>query len=641
LLRWLCLVFSAPVLLLLGKPLALDALDNIRRRVLSSDLLLLTGVAAAFTYSTWTVVRGEGSVYFETGCVILVFVTLGRWLAATGRLKTTEVLDGLQRLLPDTVRLIRADGAVQAAIESISIGDLILVLAGERIPVDGEITHGSAAIDEQVFTGESEPVGRIVGDRVFAGTLNLDGSIRVRATALPGQGAFGSLVDAVRTAREAKGRYQTAADRMAELFFPAITVIAITTLLAHGWTRGWTEGWLAALAVVLIACPCALALATPLAVWAALGRAARRGVLFRSGEAIERLAAIAALRFDKTGTITTGTPSVASEHIATGTGAEEFRARAGSLARGSSHVFSRAILQQIGESPEPLLSPEAIRTVSGCGLEAAVPGETGLCRLGSWDWLRQSGASPPPELEQVWREAQAGGQSVVGVAWGGRIQGLYLLVETVRENAADVLRALELASYDVAVLTGDHPARAARLSEELGVPAVAALSPEAKAIEVRLVQEQIGPAAMVGDGFNDAPALAAADVGIALGCGTDVTRDSADVCLLGDDLASIPWSVELARETVHVIRGNLAWAFGYNAIGVVLAATGWLHPSVAAVLMVVSSVVVISRSLKLGRDGGLTSLGDRDVAEDGVRADDSFGASVQDPEQPQPLEAAT
>ena len=255
LLRWLCLLFSVPVLLLLGQPLLLDAWDNLRRGVLSSDLLLLTGVVAAFGYSTWTVLRGEGSVYFETGCVILVFVTLGRWLAATGRLKTTAALDSLQQLLPETVRVVGSTGTEEAPLDVVTMGDVVLVLAGERIPIDGEVTRGAAAIDTQVFTGESEPVRCDVGDEVFAGTLNLDGSIQIRATALPRQGAFGQLLNAVRTARDARGRYQTAADRMAALFFPVITLIAGGTVIAHGVTSDWTTGWLAGLAVVLIACP--------------------------------------------------------------------------------------------------------------------------------------------------------------------------------------------------------------------------------------------------------------------------------------------------------------------------------------------------------------------------------------------------
>ena len=602
LLRWLCLLFALPVLFLLGKPLAIDGLQHLRRGIPTSDLLLLTGVIAAYAYSTWNVLRGEGSVYFETGCVILVFVTLGRWLAATGRLQVTALLDRLQRLLPERIRRMESGAVVERALDDVRPGDRLVVQAGERLPVDGVIRCGAAALDEQVFTGESIPVERRVGEPVFAGTLNLDGTIQVEATARPREGAFGALLEAVRTARESRGRYQTAADRISRLFFPVITVIAAATVAGHAAVHGWTNGWLAGLSVVLIACPCALALATPLAMWAALGRAARRGVLFRSGEAVERLTEVRAIRFDKTGTLTTGTPVVLELHVAPGADRGLVHSQAAALAVHSPHVFSQAIAREAaheGITAQPL---DSARSVPGCGVEANLSAKGESWRIGRWDWLEECGATAPADLKQAGLQAQHAGRPIVAVAVGDRICGLFVLAEELRPGVRPALQRLQQVGLDVGILTGDHPWRAAQLAENLGVQASAALSPAEKARTLARVQEQIGPVAMVGDGINDAPALAAADVGIALGCGTDVTRDSADICLLGNDLAALPWALELAQQTVRVVRGNLAWAFGYNAIGVVLAAAGWLHPSVAAVLMVVSSVVVISRSMRLGHE---------------------------------------
>ncbi|MFV0444031.1 MAG: heavy metal translocating P-type ATPase [Planctomycetaceae bacterium] len=604
LLGWLALMFSVPVLLLLGKPLAMEAWSNLRRGVLSSDLLLLTGVLAAFAYSTWVVIRGGGAVYFETGCVILVFVTLGRWLAATGKMRTSAALDQLQLLLPETVRRRTPTGTNGIPLDDVVLGDELEVQAGERIPIDGEIVQGAAAVDEQVFTGESVPVDRQAGDTVYAGTLNLDGTILLRATAFPRQGAFGALLAAVEAARESKGRYQLAADRLTQFFFPVIVVIAAVTVVVHGLSRGWSQGWLAGLSVVLIACPCALALATPMAVWAALGRGARKGVLFRSGEALERLAGVRALRWDKTGTLTTGAPRVVSVVVASGTDPDELRRRTALLVRQSAHVFSKAIRRNLVADDSVATGETTVRTVPGCGLEAILPGESTSTRAGRWDWVRSSAARGDrvAELDESYAHAAAQGRSIVAVGWQESVRGLYLIAEETRPQAAAVFQQLKERGFDIAILTGDGPQRAARLAAELGVPATAALSPEAKAEAVKQARRELGPTAMIGDGINDAPALAAADVGIALGCGADVTRDSADVCLLGDDLTLVPWALDLASETVRTIRGNLAWAFGYNAIGVALAAAGWLHPAIAAVLMAASSGVVVARSLRLGQD---------------------------------------
>ncbi|MEZ6068447.1 MAG: cation-translocating P-type ATPase [Planctomycetaceae bacterium] len=602
LLRWLGLIFSVPVLLLLGQPLAEEAWAGLRKGVWSSDLLLLTGVVAAFAYSVSSVLRGDGAVYFETACVILVFVTLGRWLAARGRAQSTATLDQLQRLLPEQVRRQHEQSTEEIPLDDVRIGDVLVIRAGERIPVDGEIVSGESSIDEQVFTGESVPVDARPGQHVHAGTLNVTATLCLRATAAPRAGAFGRLLEAVRAARDAQGRYQTTADRFATLFFPIIAVVAAATFIVHGLLRSWTDGGLAALSVVLIACPCALALATPLAVWAALGRAAQRGVLFCSGEAIERLADINAVRFDKTGTLTTGTPQVVSLVIATDSSREQIAARCLLMTAESTHVFSRSIQRFLRADAPSRLATADVETIAGSGLLWQPDDATDeTIRLGSWSWLQAEGVSADDAMTTAWRAAEQAAHSVVAIAWDNRVQAIFEIAEETRRGALDALATLRSRGLDIAMLTGDHPARAARLSQELGLPAFAALTPEGKASELTRLRRSGSRVAMVGDGINDAPALAAADVGIALGCGTDITRDSADVCLLGDDLTTLPWAIELARETVQVIRGNLAWAFGYNAIGVCVAAAGWLHPSVAAVLMVVSSVAVIARSIRLGQ----------------------------------------
>lgn len=599
LLRYLCLLFSLPVLFLLGKPIADNAWTNLRDGVLSTDLLLMTGVVAAYVYSGWSVLAGQGQVYFEVGCMILVMVTLGRWLEATGRLKATEALDRLQNLLPATVTVVTVDGETEQPLESVQVGTRLRVRAGQRFPCDGRVVDGCTSVDEQVFTGESWPVLKTVDDTVLGGTSNIDGDVLVDVTAPPRGGAFGRLLEIVRQARNARGRYQQLADRASRIFFPAIVLIASATLVVHGLTGGWDRGLLAALSVVLIACPCALGLATPMAVWAALGRAAERGVLFRSGEVLERMAGIRTVCFDKTGTLTTGHPHVDAMVCDPSTSDEELLQRTTALAAASTHAFSRAICRHADTRHIRPSRPQAVTTLPGRGIEGTFDDGIGPVWLGNDALMRERGLTLAAPLEEALQSALDAGHSIVLAGWDGQVRGLFVLHESLRDHAGQALDDLDLLDCHVHILTGDHRSRGEALARRLGVPVHAELQPEDK---VRLVLElaEDGPVAMTGDGINDAPALTAADVGIAMGCGTDVSRDASEVCLLTDDLARIPWALTLARQTVRTVRQNLAWAFGYNAIGVVLAATGRLHPALAALLMLVSSVLVITNSLRLG-----------------------------------------
>ncbi|MBX3444432.1 MAG: cation-translocating P-type ATPase [Planctomyces sp.] len=628
LLQWLALLFTVPVLLLLGRPLIEDSLAALRSCVLSTDLLLLTGVGAAFVASTWSVLRGHGPVYYEVTCMILVAVTIGRWMSATGRLRVNEALDGLVRLLPERVLRLERGEFEETDLDALRIGDLVSVRAGDRIPVDGRIELGDASIDEQVFTGESAPVSRRVGDNLHAGTLNLDGTLWIRASALPRQGAFGALVEAVRSAREDRGPWQTLADRVSSAFFPVIGLLALTAAAAHGFSRGWSAGLLAGLSVLLIACPCGLALAAPLAVWASLGRAARLGILFRSGEALERLAAVTAVRFDKTGTITTGAPQVVMLHVAANVASAEIAERAQRLASESSHAFSRAI-QRTFRSRRLARGPLTVRTVPAQGVEADWPGESEPVRLGQWRWLVDAGCVLEPHLGDQLRSAAIAGSSLVAIAWQSRIQGVFIIEEQLRRDAVETLARLRDDGLDLGLLTGDHALRAARLSQELGIPVQSGLTPQAKADAIRSLQGVGQVVAMVGDGLNDAPALSTADVGIALGCGADVTRDSADVCLLSSRLRTLVDAIDLSRDTVRTIRGNLLWSFGYNTVGVALAMGGLLHPSIAALLMVVSSGVVISRSVRLaGREPeSKSALNSTSTGEQGMSMQDQASPS--------------
>ena len=612
-LRWIALLFTIPVLAWLGVPLARNAWELLKRRQLSTDLLLLTGVLAAFGYSVVSTIRSMGHVYFEVSCVILVLVTLGRWLEATGRLKASEALHALESLLPETVhRVVTVSDAqtheVLIKLSDVQVGDRLRVRASERIPVDGTVVRGTATVDEQFFTGESWPAAKRVGSPLMGGTLNLDGDLIVEATALPQQGALGRLVEAVRHAQSVKGRYEQLADRCSRIFFPVIGVIALGTAIWHGWHTGAEAAMLNSLAVVLIACPCALALATPLAVWAALGAAARRGVLLRGGETLERLASVTALRLDKTGTLTTGSPSVKQFLCEAETERSEVLRRAAAITDSSTHIFSRAVRGFV-ETTDLLPKLEDVRSVPGRGVVARLADELGEIQLGSYRLMQESGFRVGPRLSAAIMHLDQDAESCVFVGWDGEVRGLFLLREELRSETREMIRECRALDLDMEVLTGDHAARGARLQTEIGIPVRAELLPEQKLAAIRDLRAAHQRVAMVGDGVNDAPALALADVGIAMGCGTDVTRESADVCLIRNDLLSIPWAIGFSRKAVSTIRQNLFTSFAYNGIGVVLAACGWLHPAIAAALMVISSLVVLGNSLRLQHAGESRSEG--------------------------------
>lgn len=593
--RYLGLLFSLPVLFLLGEPLVASAWQSLRRGQIATDVLIVVGVAAAYIYSAISTFRGHGHVYFEVGCIVLVVVSIGRWLEATGKLKTNEALDGLATLLPAAVR--RLDGRIIPRGEA-AVGDQLRVAPGERFAVDGQIVSGWCEVDEQIITGESCSVVKRPGEGVFSGTLNVDGDIVLRVTAAAGDETVSRMIELVRRAREVRCGYQRAADAVTAWFVPGVTLVALATLIWHAAATGLESGLLAMLAVALIACPCALGLATPLAVWAAMGTAARRQTLFQNGEAIERLAGIRAVRFDKTGTLTTGSPEVSHFFAACETSQPEALHRAATLAAGSSHVLAGAVRRFVEEVPvaEDCLD---LQNIAGCGIEGRFHGEPQPTYLGNPRWLREQWCSISAGLARELATAQAAGQSLSAVGWGGAVRALFVFRETLRDEAVEALSRCRRLGLDVAVLTGDHPRRAAVLAELLNVPIAGGLLPHQKVEAIQQVRSAIGPVAMVGDGVNDAPALTAADVGVALGCGADLSRSSAGVCLLGNDLTRLPEEIELARFTRRIIRQNLFWAFSYNTFGVALAAVGWLNPVFAATAMAVSSVLVVGNSLRL------------------------------------------
>jgi len=618
-LRYLGLLFSLPVWFVLGQPLLLSAIGNLRRGIPATDFLVCLGVLAAYGFSMVSTWRGSGAVYYEVACVILVLITLGRWLESQGKLQASSALDELERLLPEVVRVLRETGEVSIPVSEVRIGDRLLIHAGECISVDGTIASGCAHVDERLLTGESWPIEKQQGDPVRAGAFSLDGHLELTATSSAADGSLGRLVRGLHDARRERGRYERLAERATSWFLPAIMLIALGTVVWHGWFFGLETGVMTGLSVLLIACPCALGLATPLAAWTAFSHAARHQVLFRSGEALERLASIKILAWDKTGTLTTSKPSV--EFTVWNSGGDQgtlLSAFVG-LAENSNHPFSKALVHSFGGQTPSNQEFHTIREHPGRGLVGQLSDGTAIC-LGSPRFAEDLKLSWSPRLRATRKQLESEGRPIVIGGCAGAVESLFVIAETLRPGAAQTVQHLQRLGLGQVMLTGDQQLRAERLARLLfepeapkistsltvsprgwphGFQVISGLLPDQKVIEIQQLRQKYGVVAMVGDGVNDAPALTAADVGISLRSGADISRDAAAVCLFGDDISRLPWAIEYARFTVRIIRQNLGWAFGYNTIGVTLASMGYLNPSLAAALMVGSSVFVIANSCRL------------------------------------------
>jgi heavy metal translocating P-type ATPase len=622
--RYACLLFTLPVVIMLGGPLAADALAELGRGRPSLSLLLSVGVGAALAVSVWSLMQGAGHVYFEVVCTILVATTLGRWLEASGKLKTTEALRGLARLLPEQVRILRGGVETIVPANQLVAGATFRVLPGERIAADGTIVRHRASLDPQVVTGESVPTVVGPGQTVLSGMLVLDGPLEIVASTSAGEGMLARLVEAVRDATAARSRYERLAERISRWFLPLVALIALATSAVHAWLGDAGGGLLAALAVLTIACPCALGLATPMALWAAVGRAAQAGVLIRDGDALSALASARTAAFDKTGTLTTGTPRVCGVAFESAETGRDGLPIARALAETSAHPLARAVAAYAGERQvsAPPGAVSDVHTVPGCGIFGRIDllGDAlgGEAYLGSRRWLISCGQQAGSSLGELPADDS---DCEVFVAWKGRIHGRFQISQTIRPEAAGAIAALRRQGLDCCMLTGDRQAQAQTLANQMGLAHRAELLPGDKLAAIRQWKAR-GGVIMVGDGINDAPALAEADVGIALGSAADISRHSAAVCLLRDDLARLPWLVELARATVRTIRWNLLWTFAYNLVGIGLAAAGWLHPVVAAIAMAASGLMVIGNSLVLAQypiengSAGASDSGSHPLAED-------------------------
>lgn len=597
---WWQLALSTPVVFWLGGRFWRAGFAALRAGTGNMDQLVAIGTGAAWGLSFHLLLAHDAvhghALYFETGAVIVFFVLLGKWLEARARRATGAAIRALLGLAPRTARRIEGGAEVEVPVAALAPGDVVVVRPGERIPADGTVRDGRAGVDESALTGESRPVEKEPGSTVATGTVALDGRLVVAVTAVGGETVLARVAALVAAAQASRAPVQKLVDRVSAVFVPLVVALAAVTLIA--WLAAGVPAEAAiiiAVSVLVIACPCALGLATPAAIMAGTGAAARAGILIRDAEAIERAGAITLVAFDKTGTLTEGRPRLAALHAAEGVAEAEALRLAAGLQAGSEHPLARAVLAAHG----PAAPAGDFRALPGRGVEGVAEGRR--VALGSPRLLAERGAAPGALAAAAEAEA-AQGRSLAWLIEDGRALALLAFEDAAKPGAAGAVAGLRAMGLRAAMLSGDIPEAAGATARRLGLDEVAAgVLPEGKAERVAAWQAQGHRVAMVGDGVNDAPALAQANLGIAMGTGTDVAIAAAGITLLRGDPALVPAAIEVARRTRSKIRHNLIWAFAYNVVGLPLAALGLLSPVVAGAAMAASSVSVLSSALLLAR----------------------------------------
>jgi Cu+-exporting ATPase len=603
---WLQFALATPVQFWLGARFYRAAWKALKARTGNMDLLVALGTSAAYGLSVYVLLtRGSGDMahlYFEASAVVITLVLLGKWLEARAKRQTTEAIRALNALRPEIARVRRGNVEVEVPIAQVQVGDLVVVRPGERIAVDGVVVEGASEADESLITGESLPVAKHEGDRVTGGAVNSQGLLVVRTTAVGAETMLARIVRLVESAQARKAPIQRLVDRVSEVFVPVVVAIAFVTFVAWGFIGGdWETALLNAVAVLVIACPCALGLATPTAIMAGTGVAARHGILIKDAEALEVAHAVRRVAFDKTGTLTEGKPRLVACEPASGE-RSELLAFAAAVQSGSEHPLARAVIEAAQSEGVGFERATNVQAISGHGVSAQVNGRE--LRLGSTRWMRELGVDIAA-LQSRAQQLQGEGNTVSWVAdvsESPKLLGLLAFGDTVKPTAARAIASLREQGVDSILLTGDNAGSAASVAKQLGIADFRAeILPAEKAKAVTELKAAGQLVAMVGDGINDAPALAAADVGIAMSTGTDVAMHAAGITLMRGDPSLVADAIDISRRTYSKIRQNLFWAFVYNVIGIPLAAFGLLSPVIAGAAMAFSSVSVVTNALTLRR----------------------------------------
>ncbi|MBY0028183.1 copper-translocating P-type ATPase [Priestia aryabhattai] len=605
---WVQLALATPVQFVVGKQFYVGAFKALRNKSANMDVLVALGTSAAYFYSLYSSLKSLGSsvhtaqLYYETSAILITLILLGKLFEANAKGRSSEAIKKMMGLQAKTAVVVRDGAEVKIPVEEVQKGEVIFIKPGEKVPVDGEIIEGQSAIDESMLTGESVPVDKNIGDKVIGATLNKNGFLKIKATNVGKETALAQIIKVVEEAQGSKAPIQRLADYISGIFVPIVVGIALLTFFV--WYIWIVPGEFAPaleklIAVLVIACPCALGLATPTSIMAGSGRAAEFGILFKGGEHLEATHKIDTILLDKTGTVTNGTPELTDVRIAQGYEENELLQLVASAERLSEHPLAQALVAGIKNKGIEIQDPLSFEAIPGYGVKATVQERELL--VGTRKLMNQHKVNIDTALEGM-TNLEREGKTVMLVALDGKYAGMLAVADTIKETSKEAVSRLKEMGLEVMMITGDNRQTAQAIAMQAGIDhVIAEVLPEGKAEEVKKLQQQGKKVAMVGDGINDAPALALADIGMAIGTGADVAMEAADITLMRGDLMSIADAIEMSRKTISNIKQNLFWAMGYNTLGIPIAAVGLLAPWVAGAAMAFSSVSVVLNALRLQR----------------------------------------
>ncbi len=591
--KYIILILATPVMLLLGIPILKNAFSG-KRINLNTDMLIAIGAFSAYFLSVYSVFTGKNAIYFETATMILVLITFGRYLETSSRAKASNFIKELLKLSAEKAIVLRNGQETELSIEDIKVGDIVIVRPGDKIPADGVVIKGKGHVDESLLTGETKPVLKKEGDEVYTGTTNIDGSFQIKVNKPAEDWTLNRFINLMKEIRTTKAPINRITDTIAAFFIPVVITLAAGAFIYWYLQEGFEKALIVSMSVLLISCPCAFSIGAPLALWIGLGEAMREGIIVKGADVLEKLSSVRTVFFDKTGTITERIMKVSKILLP-----KELIPYVCAVEKHSEHPLAKSFLQfckEKGINPEK--DVKDFKVHFGLGVEGTVDDKRIF--IGSKNYMKELGFSIPENLKEEEKKSEKNGEIVVFVADDKGVKGMITFAQKIRKEAKIAIKALKKLKIKTGILTGDTKSFAEAVKRELDVALVKAeLLPEDKLKTIEEEKRKGKTVSMVGDGINDAPALLKADIGIAMGCGTDLTRESANISLLGDDLRKIPLLIILARKVKRVIYTNMFWAFIYNIIGIGLALMGKLNPIFAALAMVLSSAFVIANSIRV------------------------------------------